>query len=107
MLSALFSTHPDQWRVVGITKQALIIFKKHKFTRQSKMGLNRSHIVGRTKIYTEMMNHHFKNCDEWWDFYFENDKTILATASENLKSSFSEVYDMPANPKMFMSGGYS
>ena len=30
-----------------------------------------------------MLNTEFQNSDEWWDFYYERDQTILGLSSEN------------------------
>ena len=52
MLGALFGMTPNGWRVVGITKDALIRFKKYDFKYKSGMGINRSHIFPRHKVPT-------------------------------------------------------
>jgi hypothetical protein len=40
MLSELFSAYDNIWEVVGVSKEALIVFKKHQFKKVSKMGIN-------------------------------------------------------------------
>lgn len=107
MLSHLITSHSNPWRVVGITKEALLVFLNHKFQKKSKMGINRSHINNRSKAYKDMMTQNFNNCDEWWNHYYEKDKTILATSSENIKNTLSEIYDINEKFGLFKSSGYA
>ena len=112
MLTYLFSMEPNQWRVVGVSKDALRVFKEHGFKSKSKMGINRSHIKRRYDSYIEIMKAYeegkFQNHLEWWNFYFDNDETYLTTASENMrKSNHSEII-MIENPgfNLFRSVGF-
>ena len=38
------SAYDDHWRVIGITKEALNVFKVHNYKKVSRMGINRGHI---------------------------------------------------------------
>jgi hypothetical protein len=84
ILTEIFADNPDCWRVVGITKSALKRFKDFKFKRASRMGINRSHIVDRNKTYRRLIEHPIYDIDAFWQFYEENDKTVLSTSSENM-----------------------
>jgi len=107
LLSELFAETPNPWRVVGITEKALNVFKEHNFKKISKMGINRSHEISRNDTYTHMFNNIFKDADTWWDYYFDRDKTILATSSENKASKFSTItlFDNPNH--LFKSSGFA
>jgi len=107
MLGELFACYPDAWRVVGITEDALKIFAAHNFKRVSRMGINRSHLVDRVKTYTTMLEGPLMECNEWWQFYLDNDKTILATSSENMSNGFSKVYDVDPALGLFKSHGFA
>lgn len=113
MLTYLFSIEPNNWRVIGISIEAIRLFQQNGFQRKSKMGINRSHIKRRFDSYKEIMekeaNEEFNNYDEWWSFYFENDKTIIQTSSENMrKNGHSEIIEI-INPEwsLFKSKGYA
>ena len=110
MLGELLSSHPDNWRVVGVTKNSLIRFKEHDFFRESRMGINRSHIVDRNKTFKTMLEGPLMDCDTWWKFYVDNDRTILSTSSENLskkEGAQSKVYDIDDSIGLFKSRGFS
>ena len=108
-LTELFSETGNPWRVVGITKNALEVFKKNNFHRVSRMGINRSHIKDRKDTYSEMLNSKVKNSAEWWNYYYENDKTIFATSSENMSSrlDLDNVIPLKNSEGLFKSQGYA
>ena len=107
MLTELLGSYEDCWRVVGITKNALDVFANHNFKKVSKMGINRSHLVDRHKTYTFMLTNSFKNAEQWWDYFITNDKTILATSSENISKNLSEVYNIDVALGLFKTKGFA
>ena len=106
LLSDLLGEAENPWRVVGITHEALKVFKNHSFKKVSKMGINRSHIKPRNKTYSFMLENNFDNSKEWWNYHFENDITILSTSSENLKSMNSEIIDIDPSLNLFRCRGF-
>jgi len=84
VLNEAISWHKDSWRVVGITPAALEVFAKNNFKKVAKMGIHRAHLVDRSETYKHMLNSPMYNCDEWWDFYCKNDRTVFSTVSENM-----------------------
>ena len=108
MLGELFAVNPNAWRVTGITENALKVFQQHDFKRVSRMGINRSHLVDRVKTYTTMLEGPLMDCEEWWNFYFDNDKTVLATSTENMgKGEWSKVYDIDPQLGLFKTQGFA
>ena len=108
MLGELFGANPNNWRVIGITEQALNIFKQHDFKRVSRMGINRSHLVDRVSTYTTMLEGPLMECDEWWDFYIDTDKTVLATSTENMsKGEWSRVHNIDPSLGLFKTQGFA
>ena len=107
ILGEMFGAHEDHWQVVGITEHALQKFAEHDFKRVSSIGINRSHLVDRVKTFTTMLEGPLMDIDEWWTFYRENDKTILATSSENMSNGFSKVYDIDPSLGLFKSHGFA
>jgi len=113
MMTILFSIEPNNWRVMGISENALKRFNEHKFKRVSGMGINRSHLKRRFDSYNDLMEKEakgdFKNdFSKWWEHYFKNDITYLTTSSENMSSKHSNIikiknYDF----QLFKSKGYA
>jgi hypothetical protein len=106
MLGSLLTQNKNSWRIVGITKEALIVFSKHNFKYATRMGINRSHFVNRAKTYTRMLTGKVMPFNKWLKFYLDNDKTILATSSENLLNKFSKTYKINTNNNLFIATGY-
>lgn len=107
MLGELFAAYENAWQVIGITENALKVFAKNDFKRVSRMGINRSHLVDRVKTYTTMLEGPLMDCNEWWNFYIENDKTILATSSENMSNGFTKIYKVDTSLGLFKSHGFA
>jgi hypothetical protein len=99
----------DFWRVVGITELAFnkIVENNYKLPTGNKDNkINRSHITDRIKVSRIMLEGPAMDMETWWAFYLENDKCVLATATEN-KSKEEEVikYNVPTG--LFESKGYN
>jgi hypothetical protein len=106
LLSDLLGEAENPWRVVGITHEALKVFKNHGFKKVSKMGINRSHITRRKETYSFMLKNNFDNAKEWWNYHFENDITILSTSSENLSGKSSKIIDIDPSLNLFKCRGF-
>jgi hypothetical protein len=111
ILSTLFSINPNSWRVVGITPAALEIFSQHNFKKVSGMGINRSHLVQRYPFYESLLKMEFESSEDFWDKYYSNDITVLATSSENMKNSLTITKDSIYVPNdersLFKTAGYA
>ena len=110
MLGELLSANPNAWQVVGITYGALSVFAGNNFEYKSRMGINRAHIVDRHQTYTTMLEGPIMELDEWWQFYVENDQTILSTSTENMKKKKTNpklIYSVDANLGLFRSKGFA
>lgn len=105
----LAEENPNAWHVTGFTKEALKIFKENDFKKKTGMGINRSHRKDRHETCVSLLRNKedYTDVTKWWSFYESNDKTILATSSENSSGTFSDVYNFN-NPKyLFRAKGYS
>ena len=111
ILSTLFSINPNSWRVIGITPAAMEIFKAHNFKKVSGMGINRSHLVHRYPFYDYLLKMDIMSPEDFWDKYYSNDITVLATSSENMKNSSSiekESIHIPNDERsLFRTAGYA
>ena len=106
MLGAIFNMTPNGWRVVGITEKAIYRFKDYKFKYKSGMGINRSHQFPRHKRNKYLLQKHDWNIQSWWKYFYERDKCILATSTENMnKEPIISKFRVPKN--MFRSSGFS
>ena len=101
------SAYDDHWRVIGITKEALNVFQTHGFKRVSRMGINRGHIYDRNETFTYMLENPgaFETAEDWWTFFYNRDKTILMTSTENMSGNLSEHYEVPEG--LFHASGYA
>ena len=97
--------YQNHWRVVGITQEALNVFAAHGYKRVSRMGINRGHIFDRKDTLTSMLNIPFQDSQEWWEFFWDRDKTILMTSTENMTNQHSEVYAVPEG--LFHTAGFA
>jgi hypothetical protein len=111
LLSSLFSINPNSWRVTGITPAALNLFKNHDFKKVSGMGINRSHIIQRHRFYKHLLEDNITNHESFWEQYYQNDSTILATSSENMAKAvlLTEIaIEVPADDRLlFRTAGFS
>ena len=105
MLGGLLSCYEETWRVVGITEEALKVFKKHDFKSASKMGINRAHKVHRITTYKEMLSIKME-IESWWAYYIKHDTTILSTSSENRRHVFSKTIIIDEQLGLFKSRGF-
>ena len=107
MLTELLGSYEDNWIVTGVTKEALKVFEQHNFRKVSRMGINRSHLVDRHVTYTTMLEGPEMTAEEWWKFYRDNDKTVLATSSENMTNTFSHAYTVDPELGLFRTSGFA
>lgn len=107
LLTELLGSSDNPWRVVGITEGALSVFSQNNFIKVKRMGINRSHLVNRIDVYTHMFENVFTDANDWWDYYYENDKTVLSTSSENMSSASSNIIYFDNKDSFFKSRGFS
>ena len=83
----------DTWKVIGITAEAILVFKNNDYRYVSRMGINRSHYrKDRVEFFTDLLKKDF-SFNEWCSYLCENDRTIFSLASENAKNKFSRIYE--------------
>ena len=72
------------WRVVGITKKAVIEIANNNY--RLPKGLQRDHFKkSRSETYNEIFLNKKFSLDEWWETVWANDETILMTKEEHNK----------------------
>ena len=102
ILEACYSNH---WRVTGITQEALNVFQAHSYKKVSRMGINRGHIHNRAETLKQMLRYPFDNAQDWWDFFWDRDQTILMTSTENMSEKHSHIYKVPEG--LFHTSGFA
>ena len=106
MLGAIFNMTPNPWRVVGITERAIYRFKETNFKYESGMGINRSHKIPRHERNRHLLENDHWNAESWWKYYYDRDKCILATSTENMnKEPLISRFKVPGG--LFKSSGFS
>lgn len=94
------------WRVVGITEEAIKAIARNNFNKPSKV-LARDHTLSRKDTYNRTFAEKM-NFDEWWEWIWDNDKTILMTNEEhNLIHSKqpTKVYAIEPKLSLFVDSG--
>ena len=97
--------NPVVWRIVGVTRDAVEVFAEHDFKKVSRMGVNRGPLVDRNETCTYLFTNRMSDPWEWWNYYYERDRTVLMTSSENMSGTHSETFDIP--PDLFLSAGFA
>ena len=76
ILGTIFSYEPWSWRVVGISKKALKEFKDNNYNYKSRT-FNRDHYFQGQTVTLKKMLEKIMPFNEWWSWFWENDKTLL------------------------------
>lgn len=105
MLTWALMENPDHWPVVGVTKAALDRFAHHDFRCVSGIKIHRAHLVDR-KVWQSAMLARKLELDDWLSLYNQNDRTVLATSSENMRGEGSSYIPIPMELGLFRSTGY-
>lgn len=110
---SIFGAYADNaWRVVGITEDALEAFALIDFKRipnkKDPIAVERAHIHKRALWVEELFKTEWNSANEWWDFIYKNDRTVLATTKENYESDNMGIplkiaYEIPDNGQYFVS----
>ena len=83
LLSSSFAYEPWGWRVVGISKNAIIEIANNDFKKPSGK-LCRDHSVPRNVTYNEMLETpKIMPFKKWWELFWRNDETVLMTNDEH------------------------
>jgi hypothetical protein len=87
LMTYLFAWRNWSWRVVGISESAINHIKVQDYSDFAK-GLVRDHFVqDRDKTYSKMLSVNSRlDFDEWWNLFWQNDRTIILTKDEHNKS---------------------
>lgn len=105
IMTNLMGGKPWSWRVVGITREALQRYADQGFKYKAGSSINRSHITSRRDMYSAMLERlEPMQIDEWWAYFWEHDKTIIATGTENnSKKPMSDIYEIDPEIGLFQS----
>ena len=86
LLNHAFTYEPWSWRVIGITTNALVEFKKNNF--KYKTGtFYREHFKQARHITMRKMLSNLMEYEKWWEWYWDNDKTIIVLGDERDKKN--------------------
>ena len=75
-LNILLAYEPWSWRVVGISKKAIKMFKANKFRKLKKDGPQRDHFFQERNVTIRKMMEKVMPFETWWDWFWENDRTL-------------------------------
>ena len=112
MLWEMFALNGENhlhWKVVGITQKAYEVIKANDYKRpigNKDSKVNRAHISNRIDTSRTMLEGPLMNKEQWWQFYRDNDRCVLATGTENM-SKQQEVIKYAVPDGLFESYGFS
>jgi hypothetical protein len=116
VLSSIEGGHNNPWPIIGVTKKALERFKEFNFLSKTpkgiKLGINRCHLRDRVVTHKELVEGNLldKENGEWFDYWREGDKTVLAVSSEN-KNGYvipeEDIIPIERTGKLFVASSFS
>jgi hypothetical protein len=84
MLSNVMRTHEWSWKVIGITPNALAVYKHDEWRHKSGNNIQRAHLTDRKDMVRWVIKRDTPmSKDELLNYWIWADRTILATKSEN------------------------
>lgn len=106
--SSISATYNEwNWRVVGITEDAYKSFQSVNFeripNRKDENPVERAHIHKRFDWVEELFKTDWQSSEEWFNFMWEKDMTVLATSRENKQS---DINGTPLKIKYEIPEGY-
>lgn len=98
----VFEFCEDSWKIVGISRKCLRLYKQLDFKHQSRKGIERAHYpLSRNEVFNQILDRDFDSPEQLWDFYYERDRTVLCLSSENMKNSFDKIFPIDPNLGLF------
>lgn len=94
VLQRLVAQCTNNWRVVGITRNALQTFAESDFKPVSRSGIQRAHIIDRHTTFGLLIRSEFDQ-SSFWTTIADGDKTILATKGEYNKLATASKIALP------------
>ena len=101
LLRSAFSYEPWGWRVVGITKNAVIEYQKAEFKKPSGKLERHHHSQNFANITNLMLQDSLLAFDEWWSLFWDNDETILVTKEEHRSNQYSPIFVIDPTKGLF------
>ena len=96
LLRSAFSYEQWGWRVVGISKNAVIEYQKAGFRKPSGKLERHHHSQRFADITNLMLCDSLLSLDDWWSLFWDNDETILVTKDEHRSNKYSSI--LPIDP---------
>lgn len=104
LMTAALGMEEWSWRVVGISKNAVIEIAKNNYKKPAKK-LARDHQVTRAETYAQIFGTKEYEFNDWWNLVWENDKTTLITNEEHSSHVISEIYPIDLGLGLFRDSG--
>jgi len=105
LLTALMGSKPWSWKVIGITPEALNLFKENNFKRPPRL-IQRGHKINRVETARQLFEQSTPaTLDEFFCVFLKNDETVLMTAEQNKQKEFPNYISIKnPNAELFPSG---
>lgn len=83
MLGELLALNKNHWKIVGVSLEALAIFRANEYKYVKGKVIQRAHLVDRAETFEQMLSKPMLNYSQWWSFYEARDTVVLASRREN------------------------
>ena len=84
VMTVVMRAHDWSWKVIGITPEALAIFKANGWRWVANCGIERAHLTDRCVMVRHILDGDIPmTLDELMDYWITNDRAVLATKKEN------------------------
>lgn len=110
VMATLFGTFETNWRVIGITLEALKFLSDKNDAGEMndyryRKGICRAHIVDRNETAKQLFDRKTPaDIEDFFTTVWTNDRTVLATKAENkLKGKLPEIFPIPLSENLFPS----
>lgn len=100
VITAVLGYEVWSWRVVGITVDALKAIARNNYNKPARM-LARDHSKPRVETYNKIFEQRMA-FQEWWEWVWENDKTVLMTNEEHHSQRISQVIELNPSEGYFV-----
>lgn len=86
VLTHVMGNQQFSWRVVGITREALQIFKDNNFKRKTRSGITRAHRIPRiATVETVIKCEKPLTIEEFFSVWIAGDETVFCASGQNKK----------------------
>ena len=74
---------PELWNIIGVTPEALAVFRSHDYRRVARMGVQRGHLKDRATLYARLLDEPEKSYQQFLRLVRSHGKCVFGLSSQN------------------------